>query len=188
MKQGECSIYFDNKVDRNLSDRIRDSWFAELACDKSFQGIHDWHMGRDRSFLVKDLEGLRIKVTHHEWGIEYIFSFIGGIATGVLTNYLYDYLKEQIRRFKQKSVDILPDAGITVTVTIDLNSENGPIEIGKIEAGSVKMSKSKAQFKVLLAKLPELQSPVEDSQRRGFLDKKREKKAGQKHRDRITRR
>lgn len=142
MKQARTyRVFLDVKSDRSTADAFRDHWLHELGRLPGFRLASRFHDGKRRDFLETDLAPGTLAATHHEWGVEYFFSFALGVASGVVGNVMYAALKKYVdHRFLDRAVRMEAVTPQELHVDIQIDSPFGPVEVGVIDEESIKIT------------------------------------------------
>ncbi len=131
------SIYFDNKSDLETSNKIRRAWLDKIKNDTKYKEFKQSYQEKDRTFLECQLKQGNLQITHHEWGIEYIFTFLINIASGLVAAAICYILKEHIKKYFQTIKECYPENYVDIHVFIGLERPIGILLIAKIEKGKI---------------------------------------------------
>jgi hypothetical protein len=126
------SVSFQQHAHRATSDRLRDEWLAEIASEPGVTLRLEHINYRDRTVYRTKAGNCDLAITHHEWGVEYIFSFALGVASSIVASVIYDTLKSHLPRYT-KTVERLQSetqavAGLDkeeIRIEVEIDTPNG---------------------------------------------------------------
>jgi hypothetical protein len=156
-RQRAFSVFFNQHADRATSDRLRDRWLAEIAGEPGVTQQLE-HIGyKDRTVYRTKAGGYDLAITHHEWGVEYIFSFALGVASSVVAGVIYDVLKSHLPRYRKTlagpqrtTQPFAAGRKEEIRVEVEIDTPNGPAKIAVVQRTEESFTATRKQIQRLV--------------------------------------
>ncbi len=147
------SVCFQQHTDRPISDNLRGAWLAEIAKEPGFAPRLEYIRFKDRTVYTAQLDACDLAITHHEWGIEYIFSFALGVASSIVASVIYDTLKSHLPRYRKAVERFQSDTQTTagdrqgeIRVEVEIDTPSGPARIAVVQRSRESFTATRKQI------------------------------------------